>query len=103
MIQIRGLERLSLIDYPGKIAATVFFSGCNFRCGYCHNPELVEPDLIKKNFIKAQYADYKQIIQDAINNKAKAEYRGGFFSKSDFESMKKDTEKFLKMAGEVFN
>ncbi|OGZ38628.1 MAG: anaerobic ribonucleoside-triphosphate reductase activating protein [Candidatus Portnoybacteria bacterium RIFCSPHIGHO2_12_FULL_40_11] len=49
MIQIRGLERLSLIDYPGKIAATVFFSGCNFRCGYCHNPELVEPDLIKKN------------------------------------------------------
>src|SRR3989344_7127229 len=49
MIQIRGLERLSLIDYPGKIAATFFFSGCNFRCGYCHNPELVEPDLIKKN------------------------------------------------------
>lgn len=44
----------------------------------------------------------KQIIQDAINNKAKAEYRGGFFSKSDFESMKRDAEKFLKMAGEVF-
>jgi len=59
-------------------------------------------DLVKKNFIKAQYADYKQIIQDAINSKAKAEYRGGFFSKSDFESMKRDTEKFLKMAGEIF-
>ena len=59
-------------------------------------------DLVKKNFIKAQYADCKQIIQDAINNKAKAEYRGGFFSKSDFESMKRDAEKFLKMAGEVF-
>ncbi len=56
-------------------------------------------DLVKKNFIKAQYADYKQIIQDAINNKAKAEYRGGFFSKNDFESMKRDAEKFLKMTG----
>lgn len=59
-------------------------------------------DLIKKNFVKAQYADYKQIIQEAINNKAKAEYRGAFFSKGDFESMKRNAEKFLKMAGEIF-
>ena len=59
-------------------------------------------DLVKKNFIKARYADCRQIIQDAINNKAKAEYRGGFFSKSYFESMKRDAEKFLKMAGEIF-
>ncbi|MBI2541365.1 hypothetical protein HYV80_01520 [Candidatus Woesearchaeota archaeon] len=59
-------------------------------------------DLVKKNFVKARYADYKQIIQDAINNKAKAEYRGGFFSKSDFESMKREAEKFLKMAEEFF-
>ena len=59
-------------------------------------------DLVKKNFIKARYADCRQIIQDAINNKAKAEYRGGFFSKSYFESMKRDAEKFLKIAGEIF-
>jgi len=58
-------------------------------------------DLIKKNYIKAKYADYKQVIQDAINNKAKAEYRGAFFSKNDFESMKRDADKFLKMAEEV--
>lgn len=31
----------SMVDYPGLIAATIFFSGCNFRCGYCHNPSLV--------------------------------------------------------------
>lgn len=36
-----GLQRLTLIDYPGKIAATVFTVGCNFRCPFCHNPELV--------------------------------------------------------------
>lgn len=38
---IRGLQKLTLIDYPGKIACTIFTFGCNFRCRYCHNPELV--------------------------------------------------------------
>ena len=36
-----GLQKLTLIDYPGHIAATVFTVGCNFRCPFCHNPELV--------------------------------------------------------------
>ncbi len=40
-MQIIGLQKLTLIDYPGKVAATVFLLGCNFRCPYCHNPELV--------------------------------------------------------------
>ena len=43
-----GLQKTTLVDYPGKVAATVFTVGCNFRCPYCHNPELVLPDLIKK-------------------------------------------------------
>jgi len=38
---IGGLQKLTLLDYPGKIACTVFTVGCNFRCGFCHNPELV--------------------------------------------------------------
>jgi len=38
---IGGLQKLTLIDYPGHIAATVFTVGCNFRCPFCHNPELV--------------------------------------------------------------
>jgi len=36
-----GLQKMTLIDYPGKVAATVFTVGCNFRCPFCHNPELV--------------------------------------------------------------
>lgn len=40
---IGGLQKSSLIDYPKKIAAVVFLQGCNFRCPYCHNPELVLP------------------------------------------------------------
>jgi len=42
-----GLQKLTLIDYPGKVAATVFTVGCNFLCPYCHNPELVDPVKIK--------------------------------------------------------
>lgn len=41
-IIIGGLQKTSLIDYPGKISAVIFTQGCNFRCPYCHNPELVE-------------------------------------------------------------
>lgn len=58
-------------------------------------------DLIKKNFIKAKYANYKQIIQEAINNKAKSEYRAAFFSKNDFEGMRRNAEKFIKMVEEI--
>ncbi len=43
-----GLQKTTLVDYPGKVAATVFTFGCNFRCPYCHNPELVLPELIEK-------------------------------------------------------
>ncbi|MDP2268017.1 MAG: 4Fe-4S cluster-binding domain-containing protein, partial [Deltaproteobacteria bacterium] len=44
-MKIGGLQKVSLIDYPGKICATVFSQGCNFACPYCHNPELVDPGL----------------------------------------------------------
>jgi pyruvate formate lyase activating enzyme len=44
-MKIGGLQKVSLIDYPGKICAIVFTQGCNFRCPYCHNPELVDPNL----------------------------------------------------------
>jgi pyruvate formate lyase activating enzyme len=45
---IGGFQKFSLIDYPGKVSAIVFTQGCNFRCPYCHNPELVEPKLFQK-------------------------------------------------------
>ncbi|MHB9099831.1 MAG: anaerobic ribonucleoside-triphosphate reductase activating protein [Syntrophales bacterium] len=42
-MKIGGIQRFSLIDYPGKIGTTIFTQGCNFRCPYCHNPDLVDP------------------------------------------------------------
>ena len=41
-MEIAGLQKLTLLDFPGKVACTVFLSGCNFRCPYCHNAELID-------------------------------------------------------------
>ena len=40
-MRIQGLQKLTLLDYPGKTACTVFLSGCNFRCPFCHNAPLL--------------------------------------------------------------
>lgn len=40
-MKIAGFKKQSLIDYPGNISSVVFTQGCNFRCDYCHNPDLV--------------------------------------------------------------
>jgi len=48
-MQIAGIQKTTLLDYPGKVATIIFTPGCNFRCGFCHNAEQVLPDLITKN------------------------------------------------------
>jgi len=40
-MKIGGLQKNSLIDYPGKLSCVVFLTGCNFACPYCHNPGLI--------------------------------------------------------------
>lgn len=40
-MKIAGLQKVSTIDYPGEISCVVFLWGCNFRCGFCYNPDLV--------------------------------------------------------------
>lgn len=44
MISRLGLQRSSLTDFPGVLACVLFTVGCDFRCPWCHNPELVEPE-----------------------------------------------------------
>lgn len=44
-----GLQKTSLVDYPGKLAATVFTIGCNFSCPFCHNADLVLAEEIKRH------------------------------------------------------
>ncbi len=47
-MKFSGIQRFTVLDYPNKAACIVFTPGCNFRCGYCHNPEFVLPDQLKE-------------------------------------------------------
>lgn len=67
-MKIAGLVKTSLIDYPGNIAAVVFTQGCNIRCGFCHNPDLLEissPGVIdEKTFF--DYLESRKNILDGV-------------------------------------
>ena len=70
MPKIGGLEKVSLLDFPGKVSAIVFTYGCNLRCPFCHNPELVIHSLNKdievseKNLL--EYLDSRKDLLDAV-------------------------------------
>lgn len=71
-IHIKGVQKVSLIDYPGKISSVVFLNKCNMRCPYCHNPELVFnndsggefPDITFEEFMK--FLDTKKKWIDGV-------------------------------------
>ena len=46
-MKISGIQKLTLLDYPGTVACTLFTAGCNFRCPFCHNAMLVLPEQIE--------------------------------------------------------
>lgn len=46
---LKGLQKLTLLDFPGKIACTAFAGGCNFRCPFCHNASLVLGDRLSES------------------------------------------------------
>ena len=59
-MQIGGITKSSLIDYPKKISAVIFLIGCNFNCPYCHNPELVISNIIEPIDINTIYSFLKK-------------------------------------------
>lgn len=59
-MKVGGLVKFSLNDYPSKSSAVVFTLGCNFRCTYCHNPELVLPEQYAKEIPEAEIFDFLQ-------------------------------------------
>lgn len=68
-MRIKGFQKTSLIDYPGKICSIIFVPKCNFRCGYCYNSELVlDKDLpeIKEDEVFKALNERKKFI-DAIS------------------------------------
>ena len=63
---IAGLQKLTLVDYPEKLACTVFLAGCNFRCPWCFNPELVLPKKIE-NGSKMTKEDFFDFLKFRMN------------------------------------
>lgn len=60
---ISAYEPCTLVDFPGKIATIVFTPGCNLRCGYCHNSELVLPEKIRKYRERKKEAEFFHFLE----------------------------------------
>lgn len=64
---LAGWQKLSLVDYPGKVACTLFTGGCNLRCPYCHNSELLEGDMPRVDTSEVlAYLDHRKGILDGV-------------------------------------
>ena len=67
-MNISGLQKMTLLDYPGKVACTVFLFGCNYRCPFCHNAELLEgkaePLMTKEEFLS--FLSKRKGLLDAV-------------------------------------
>ena len=66
---ILGLQKTTLLDFPGKVASTIFTGGCNFKCPYCHNSELVIPPADAFAFSEEEIFDHliaKKRILDGV-------------------------------------
>ena len=70
MSSIRGLQKTTLIDYPEKIACTIFFFGCNFHCPFCHNKDLVLKSKEPPQFSEKEIFDFlksrKEILEGVV-------------------------------------
>ncbi|MCK5581425.1 MAG: anaerobic ribonucleoside-triphosphate reductase activating protein [Candidatus Omnitrophica bacterium] len=69
-MRIGGFVKSSLVDYPGRVSAVVFTQGCNFRCPYCHNKELVIPSCYKESLPEQDVLRFlekrKDILQGVV-------------------------------------
>lgn len=60
---VGGIQWTTLLDYPGRVAATVFTAGCNYRCSFCHNPELVLPELVAKTGVALDDSFFEEVAE----------------------------------------
>lgn len=89
-IRIGGLQKSSLIDYPGKISAIIFTQGCNFRCPYCHNPELISNILPRPLRERVGVRGILEFLKSRINKLDAVVITGGE------PTLQKDLPEFIK-------
>ena len=88
---IGGLHKCSMIDYPDKLSAIVFTVGCNFKCPYCHNPELV----ITKDCSLTEQSFVLDFLKTRINKLDAVVISGGE------PCLQKDLKDFIKQVKEM--
>jgi len=67
---IAGLQKLTLLDYPGHVACTVFTGGCNMRCPFCHNASLVIPDRLSAQYTEEDILSFLKKRQGVLEGVA---------------------------------
>jgi len=67
-MQIHGLQKMTLLDYPGKVACTVFLAGCNYACPFCHNSQLLtgEAEAVMQEEELLSFLQKRQGILDGV-------------------------------------
>ena len=85
-MQIGGLQKTTLVDFPGTVAATVFTQGCPFRCHFCHNPELVLKDKFNPTIKEKDILDF---LHERLGK------LGGVCITGGEPLMQKDIDKFI--------
>lgn len=67
---ISGVQKLTLLDFPGRTACTVFFAGCNFRCPFCHNAILVERPQEAGSVLEDDFFDFLKMRKGLLDGVA---------------------------------
>ena len=65
---LAGIQKLTLLDYPGKVACTVFTAGCDLRCPFCHNASLALPERERDSMeqVRIPMSEVKNYIAERI-------------------------------------
>lgn len=69
-MRIAGLQKLTLLDFPGKVACTMFTAGCNFRCPFCQNASLVLPEKFGQPFSEEEILSFLRKRQGVLDGVA---------------------------------
>ena len=84
VVRIGGLQKTSLLDFPGKVSAVVFTQGCNFLCPYCHNPNLVlcrqEALALALADVLAFLAQRRRVLEGVVVSGGEPTLHDGLFS-----------------------
>lgn len=95
-MKIGGFQKMTVLDYPGKVACTVFTHGCNLRCPFCHNARLVvrDEDLIDENEILSYLNKRRGILDGVCISGGEPTLQGDLF---DFMKKVKDLGMLIKL------